>query len=104
MPFTAQADDESTEGFIEGSSLKLLSRNYYMNRNQLSQGKRDNKEWGQGFIGKFESGYTQGTLGFGIDAHAMLGLKLDGGGGTGNSSILPSAAPAKKVTEYGKGA
>ena len=74
MPFTAQADAEPAEGFNEGSSHKLLSRNYYMNRNQLSQGQRDNKEWGQGFIGKFESGYTQGPLGFGLDAHAMLGL------------------------------
>ncbi|WJM98279.1 OprD family porin [Pseudomonas defluvii] len=102
MPFTAQADDEPAEGFIEGSSLKLLSRNYYMNRNQLSQGQRDNKEWGQGFIGKFESGYTQGPLGFGLDAHAMLGLKLDGGGGTGNSSILPVSSTSKEGYEYGK--
>jgi hypothetical protein len=59
-----------------------------MNRNRLQQ-TDDNIEWGQGFLGIFQSGYTEGTVGFGIDAHAMLGLKLDGGGGTDGSSILP---------------
>ena len=89
IPFNAQADEEKAEGFVEGSSLNVHSRNYYLNRNQLNRGVRDNREWGQGFIGKFESGYTQGTVGFGLDAHAMLGLKLDGGAGTSGSSILP---------------
>ena len=82
------AEATPAEGFIEGSSLKLNARNYYMNRNRHQQND-DNIEWGQGFLGIFESGYTQGTVGFGIDANAMLGLKLDGGGGTDGSSILP---------------
>ncbi|AZC38211.1 OprD family porin [Pseudomonas chlororaphis] len=82
------AEHSSQEGFIEGSSLKLDTRNYYMNRNRQQQ-TDDNIEWGQSFIGIFESGYTQGTVGFGLDANAMLGLKLDGGGGTDGSTILP---------------
>lgn len=84
----AHADEAAKQGFIEGSSLNLNARNYYMNRNRLQQ-TDDNIEWGQGFLGIFQSGYTEGTVGFGIDAHAMLGLKLDGGGGTDGSSILP---------------
>lgn len=84
----AHAAEAEQQGFVEGSSLNLNARNYYMNRNRLQQ-TDDNIEWGQGFLGKFESGYTEGTVGFGLDAHAMLGLKLDGGGGTDNSSILP---------------
>ncbi|WP_223530669.1 OprD family porin [Pseudomonas sp. BF-B-26] len=87
-PAAHAADDSNAEGFVEGSSLILNARNYYMNRNRL-QHTDDNIEWGQGFLGLFESGYTQGAVGFGVDAHAMLGLKLDGGGGTDNSSILP---------------
>jgi hypothetical protein len=82
------ADDSTASGFIEGSSLNLNARNYYMNRNRLQQAD-DNIEWGQGFLGVFESGFSEGIVGFGVDAHAMLGLKLDGGGGTDNSSILP---------------
>ena len=89
IPASAQAGEESkSEGFVAGSSLKLNARNYYMNRNRQQQAD-DNIEWGQGLLGVVESGYTQGTLGFGLDANAMLGLKLDGGGGTSNSSILP---------------
>ncbi|WP_415771294.1 OprD family porin [Pseudomonas sp. LB3P38] len=87
-PAAHAADDSNAEGFIKGSSLNFNARNYYMNRNRLQQ-TDDNIEWGQGFLGLFESGYTQGTVGFGVDAHAMLGLKLDGGGGTDGSSILP---------------
>ena len=90
MATNAHAADDaaSHEGFVEGASLNLNARNYYMNRNR-HQHTDDNIEWGQGFLGKFESGFTEGTVGFGLDAHAMLGLKLDGGGGTDNSSILP---------------
>jgi len=91
MPLMAQADEQAkAEGFIEGSSLNLHFRNAYFNRNNLNTGVRDNREWGQGFVARFESGYTPGTVGLGLDAHAMLGLKLDGGGGHAGTSILPS--------------
>ncbi|QIH10656.1 MULTISPECIES: OprD family porin [unclassified Pseudomonas] len=95
IPSLAQAaEDSATEGFVAGSSLKLNARNYYMNRNR-QQHKDDNIEWGQGFLGVFQSGYTEGTVGFGVDANAMLGLKLDGGGGTDGSSILPISRSGK---------
>ncbi|OCT21471.1 OprD family porin [Pseudomonas putida] len=90
IPHAAQADDEQADGFIEGSSLNLHFRNAYFNRNQLNQGVRDNREWGQGAVARFESGYTPGVIGFGVDAHAMLGLKLDGGGGHAGTSLLPT--------------
>jgi len=99
-PCVQAADEASPEGFVEGASLKLNARNYYMNRNRHQQAP-DNIEWGQGFLGIFESGYTQGTVGFGIDANAMLGLKLDGGGGTDSSSILPvSDGSGKAPTSF----
>lgn len=88
-PLAHAADTTPTDGFVEGASLKLNARNYYMNHDRRDIHTDDSKEWGQGFLGIFESGYTQGTVGFGLDAHAMLGLKLDGGGGTDGSSILP---------------
>ncbi|MND87703.1 Porin D precursor [compost metagenome] len=97
---TAQADN--AEGFIEGSSLNLKSRNYYFNRDRRGSGQHDSKEWGQGFLGVFESGYTQGPVGFGLDLQGMLGLKLDGGGGTGGSSILPITQPEKPGYASGK--
>ena len=89
VPLAHAADSPPADGFVEGSSLKINTRNYYMNRDRRDTHTDDSKEWGQGFIGTFESGYTQGTVGFGLDLNAMLGLKLDGGGGTDGSSILP---------------
>lgn len=89
IPLAHAADSLPADGFVEGSHLRIDTRNYYMNRDRRDIHTDDSKEWGQGFIGTFESGYTQGTVGFGLDAHAMLGLKLDGGGGTDGSSILP---------------
>ncbi len=96
MSANAFADNNSTDtskdGFVEGSSFNLDLKNYYFNHDR-HDGKQDSKEWGQGFIGVFESGFTRGPVGFGIDANAMLGLKLDGGGGSGGTSILPTTAP-----------
>ncbi|MEX5361123.1 OprD family porin [Pseudomonas guariconensis] len=89
MPFAVQADEDKADGFIEGSSLNLHFRNAYFNRNNLNPAERDLREWGQGFVARFESGYTPGVIGVGVDAHAMLGLKLDGGGGHSGTSILP---------------
>ncbi|WP_144939330.1 OprD family porin [Pseudomonas alabamensis] len=89
IPAAAHAADEQPEGFIEGASLNVNARNAYFNRNQLNPGNADSREWGQGFVARFQSGYTPGTVGFGLDAHAMLGLKLDGGGGHAGTSILP---------------
>ena len=100
MSCNANADE--AEGFIDGSRLDLQSRNYYFNRDRRSTGQHDSKEWGQGFLGMFESGYTQGLVGIGFDANAMLGLKLDGGGGTGGSSILPITQPDKPGYTSGK--
>ncbi|MBK4990707.1 OprD family porin [Pseudomonas sp. S36] len=94
IPCAAQADDSPAQGFVEGSSLNLNLRNAYFNRDNHNTGVRDKREWGQGAVARFESGYTPGTVGFGLDAHAMLGLKLDGGGGYAGTSILPAHVKA----------
>ncbi|OCR21652.1 porin [Pseudomonas syringae] len=78
--------EEQKEGFIEGSTLNVLSRTFYMNRDSRkgqsnANGNGYSEGTAQGFIGKFESGFTQGTFGVGVDAFAMIGLKLDTGGG-----------------------
>ncbi|WP_421666946.1 OprD family porin [Pseudomonas putida] len=100
----AMAADEAAQGFIEGSTLSVLNRNFYFNRDNRDSaapthnpGKQpDNgysEAWAHAVIARFESGFTQGTVGVGLDAFAMLGLKLDTGGGRngGRSSfdVLP---------------
>ena len=73
----ASAQSES-KGFVDDASLDLLLRNTYWNRDHRS-GWEDRKTWAQGFILTFESGFTQGPVGFGVDAYGLLGLRLDGG-------------------------
>ena len=59
----AMAADEKGEGFIEGSSLTILNRNLYFNRDfrkgqSSSSGNGYSEEWAHGVIGRFESGFT----------------------------------------------
>lgn len=73
-------EQAQSKGFVEDSSLNVLLRNAYMNRD-YKHTKSDRMEWGQGFIGNFSSGFTQGTVGFGVDAFGLYALRLDGGKG-----------------------
>lgn len=84
----AQAD-ETSEGFIEGSSAKVIARNMYFNRNSLSD-YPDARGWGQGFQLDYQSGFTSGDIGFGIDASAYTAYKLDGGRGTAGTGMFPA--------------
>ncbi|MBO3274999.1 OprD family outer membrane porin [Pseudomonas schmalbachii] len=89
-------------GFVEDSSLKLLARNMAQQDDRHEPGVRDSKEWGQGLMGFFESGFTRGQVGFGVDAQAFQAIKLDGGGGTAGTGILPISEPDKNGYDYGK--
>ncbi|MFW3897462.1 OprD family porin [Pseudomonas bharatica] len=106
---------EQEEGFVEGSSLSVLNRNFYFNRDHRdgpapTYGKPgDNgysEAWAHAVIGRFSSGFTQGTVGFGVDAFAMLGLKLDSGagrnGGRSSFDVVPVARDGQARDEYTK--
>ncbi|SEM57832.1 outer membrane porin, OprD family [Pseudomonas sp. ok272] len=91
------AQQAGAAGFIEDSKATLSLRNFYINTdNRDSEAgsaanvkngvQSKNEEWGQGFDLRFISGYTQGTVGFGIDAIGLLGVKLDSGGGTNGAA------------------
>lgn len=78
---SAMANDQAeSKGFVEDSSLKVLLRNAYINRD-YKNGNDDKAEWGQAAIGTFSSGFTQGTVGVGVDAFGLYALRLDGGKG-----------------------
>lgn len=80
-------------GFLEDSKAALLMRNLYWNNDNRSGTAAPSKteEWAQGFILKYESGFTPGSVGFGVDALGMLGVTLDSGQGRHvGSSMIPS--------------
>ena len=73
----AMANDQAeSKGFVEDSSLKVLLRNAYINRD-YKDGNNDKAEWGQAAIGTFSSGFTQGTVGVGVDAFGLYALSLE---------------------------
>jgi hypothetical protein len=99
------------EGFIEGSTLTVLNRSFYMNRDHRNgqsspTGNGYSEAWAHGVIGKFQSGFTQGTVGIGVDAFAMMGLKLDTGagrnGGRSSFDVLPVDGDGYAEDEYTK--
>lgn len=98
IPTMAQA------AFIDDTKAGLELRNFYFNRDfreDAGQNKRD--EWAQGFLLRVQSGYTEGTVGFGVDALGLLGVKLDSGGGSGGSELLPadrSGGPFASQDDY----
>ena len=77
--------------FLADSKATLELRNFYLNtdyrQDGASQSKRD--EWAQGFLLNFESGFTEGPVGFGVDAIGLLGVKLDSGPDRQNTGLLP---------------
>lgn len=104
----ANANDQAaSKGFVEDSSMNLLLRNAYINRDK-KHGTDDQIEWGQGFIANFSSGFTQGTVGVGVDAFGLYALRLDGGkghnGGAGVDFFKPSdTGPANSPHNLARG-
>jgi len=94
------------EGFIEGASATLQARNYYFSRdfsdivgaNQQSK----SEEWAQGFILNIKSGYTPGTVGFGIDVLGQLGIKLDSSADRVSTGLLPIGGDGKAADDFGR--
>ncbi|OAI93470.1 OprD family porin [Pseudomonas putida] len=93
----ASSQDES-KGFIEDSTLNVKTRLLYFSRDPRNTETpafglpKRSEETGLGFLGTFESGFTQGTVGFGVDAIGMLGIKLDGGRGTRGTGLFPTSS------------
>lgn len=85
--FAPQAHAE----FLADSKLSLNTQNFYF-QNDFRDGAGQNQraEWAQGFTANFTSGFTEGNIGFGLDAVAMLGLKLDSCPGRTGSGLLPA--------------
>ncbi|HCJ2334642.1 TPA: OprD family outer membrane porin [Klebsiella pneumoniae] len=59
----------------------------------------DKAEWGQGIIATFESGFTQGPIGFGVDCIAQYAVRLDGVAGPAACALInPLYRTAQGVT------
>ena len=93
-------------GFIKGSTATLQARNYYFNRDfaDIVGANKQSKaeEWGQGFILNVKSGYTPGTLGLGVDAIGLLGLKLDSSPDRTRTGLLLIQEDGRAADDYSR--
>ena len=100
-PLAAHAD------FVEDSQLNLGLRNFYLDRDFRGDAAPISRvgSWSQGFDLRFQSGYTEGTVQFGLDASAQYAYRLDGGGGRGPDTVLPyDDSKGEQVQDYGRSA
>jgi hypothetical protein len=110
ITLAALANQATAAGFIEDSKATLGLRNFYFDRNDKNTANSNSEasEWGQGFIFNYQSGYTEGTVGFGLDAIGLVGIKLDSGGDSSTprsrapGSLFPLESDGSAVDSYGK--
>lgn len=115
----AESAQSKANGIVEDSSWSLLNRTVYDQRDYRNGGRnsaarnaykpraeRSGKaeEWAYGLMGTFSSGFTQGLIGVGVDAHAYLGVQLDSGGGrAGKARLLAIDNDGHPKREYSRG-
>ncbi len=113
----SEADQQLSNPLIDSGKLTLTNKNFFFYRDfrhgsSNSAGTNSTKppaerngyaeEWAQGFILDYQSGFTPGLLGFGIDAQGALGIKLNSGGGTTGLRLLPDGSDGKPDDSYSR--
>ncbi|MFK3795633.1 OprD family porin [Pseudomonas sp. NPDC088444] len=98
-PFAANAD-----GVVDDAKVNLNLRNFFINRNFVDPAHAQGlaQEWTQNFILDARSGYTPGTVGFGVDALGLYSVKLDGGKGSGGTQLLPIHDNGRPADDFGR--
>jgi len=84
------SEQSESKGFAEDSTATLTIRNGWIHREKLDKDVKDlhnQNSWAQGFIGSYESGFTQGVVGFGIGAVGDFAFKLGDNKYSGNDML-----------------
>ncbi|WP_248803788.1 OprD family porin [Pseudomonas sp. MWU13-2100] len=91
-------------GFIDDANVNLNIRNFFINRDFVSPSNSQStaQEWTQSFILDARSGFTPGTLGFGVDVLGLYSVKLDGSKGTTGTQLLPVHSDGYPANDFGR--
>ena len=107
--FAVASSQDDSKGFLGDQSLKLKTRMEYMNRdykngvsNPSSGTSGYRQDTGVSQLLTYESGFTQGTVGFGLDAMAMGSVKLDGGSGRRGNGLFAIDSDGNEEKSQGK--
>lgn len=101
LPF---APSFAAADILKDSKGNLELKNFYFNRDFRDSTATDSKreEWAQGFIVNLQSGFTDGPVGFGLDALGMLGLKLDSSPDRSGTGLLSRGSDRRAYDDYSK--
>ncbi len=119
MALADPGSQDRSAGLVEDSTWSLVNRTVYDSR-EYRHGARNSgarnaykpraerngyaEEWAYGLMGTLQSGFTQGLIGVGVDAHAYLGVKLDSGGGrAGKARLLGLDNDGYPKDNFGRG-
>ena len=119
MALADPGTQDRSAGLVEDSTWSLVNRTVYDSR-EYRHGARNSgarnaykpraerngyaEEWAYGLMGTLQSGFTQGLIGVGVDAHAYLGVKLDSGGGrAGKARLLGLDNDGYPKDNFGRG-
>jgi len=107
--FAVASSQDDSKGFFGDQSLKLKTRFEYMNRdykngasNPSNSDSGYRQDSGLSQLLTYESGFTQGTVGFGLDAMAMGSVKLDGGKGHRGNGLFAINSDGEEEKSQGK--
>ncbi|EGH70811.1 OprD family porin [Pseudomonas syringae] len=100
------AQQASAAGFLEDSKASVSSRTLYFDNDFREGTTHNNRETATGLKFDYLSGFTQGTVGFGLDLQGLVGVHLDGGRGNhapaANGGILPTDSDGSAVNEWSR--
>ena len=115
----ADSSQSQAKGWLADSRWQLLNRSVFDQRDYRHGGRNSGarnaykpraerngkaEEWAYGLMGTFNSGFTQGPVGVGVDAHAYLGVQLDSGGGrAGKARLLGLDNQGHAKRDYSRG-
>lgn len=99
VPSMAHAD------FFADSKASVETRSFYFNADNRQEGldpdESKSEEWAQGFILRYQSGFTEGPVGFGVDGLGLLGVKLDSSPDRTGSGMLPVGSDGRSDDDFG---
>lgn len=99
----AASSQSESKGFVEDSNFGINTRVLYFSRdfrNNPAGTQSRREETGLGFHALFESGFTQGPVGFGVDAIGLLGVKLDSGKSRSGTGMFPTGSDGRSADDF----
>lgn len=104
VTFGIMAQQAGAAGFLEDSKASISSRTLYFDNDQRETNSTRNRETATGLKFDYLSGFTQGTVGFGLDVQGLVGVHLDGGRGyhAAAGGITPTDTDGSSVGSWSR--